>query len=519
MSVFADINPLLPKLAMLMASKKQLLEVAILVAIFIASQYQCTRNLIVSLGRRIQGIHYLVSGPELIDRAYNKALGKTFVVSTPSNDHLLITSPNLIRELIDAPLQQMSLHAVAKEMLQPKYTMYGFEWQDQRGIEGTGFVRALRSLLTSHLPKFQPDLERIVKSSLETGLSDVQPDGFAHVRIFPFMKTLITRVNCFIFFGEELSQNTEFTSAALEFPQTVVFTAELLRITPEFMRPMIASIATGRHKAAKTLYRYLVPIVKERLAVRGLQSKEMTPTDCMQWLIDTSPRKNPWTPARMVGEIMAVWFGSVHQLAMTSTYAIQDLCLHPEYVEPLRIEVRDCFHVNDSPRDVERLPLLDSFIKESVRSSNSDAITCRRKALLSYTFQDGSSIKKGDWACIPQRAMMQDGTRYRDPQTFDGFRFAHDNAQHQQHKQSTEIPGQKESKFTDATLDWPIWGLGNAACPGRFYASLVTKLILIRILEDWECKILDPEAPRSMTWRSSIVPRSSTIIMFRKKDL
>lgn len=115
------------------------------------------------------------------------------------------------------------------------------------------------------------------------------------------MKTLITRVNCFIFFGEELcmiffdffiidkkricgltkhmriAQNTEFTSAALEFPQTVVFTAELLRITPEFMRPMIASIATDQHKVAKTLYRYLVPIVKERLAVRGLQSKEMTP--------------------------------------------------------------------------------------------------------------------------------------------------------------------------------------------------------------------------------------------------
>ncbi|KKO98194.1 cycloheximide-inducible-1 [Trichoderma harzianum] len=471
MPVFADIDHLLPKLAMLMASKKQLSEVVILVAILIVLQYQWIRN----------------------------ALGKTFVVSTPSNDHLLITSPNLIRELIDAPLQQMSLHAVAKEILQPKYTMYGFEWQDQRGIEGTGFVRALRGLLTSRLPKFQPDLERIVKRSLETGLRDVQPDSFAHVRIFPFMKTLITRVNCFIFFGEELSQNTEFTSAALEFPQAVVFTAELLRITPEFMRPLIASIATNRHKAAKTLYRYLVPIVEERLAVRGLQSKEMTPTDCMQWLIDTSPRKNPWTSARMVGEIMAVWFGSVHQLAMTSTYAIQDLCLHPE--------------------DVERLPLLDSFIKESVRSSNSDAITCRRKALVSYTFQDGSSIKKGDWACIPQRAMMQNGTRYRDPQTFDGFRFAHDNAQHQQHEQSTELPGQKESKFTDATPEWPIWGLGNAACPGRFYASLVTKLILIRILEDWECKILEPEAPRSMTWRSSIVPRSSTIIMFRKKHL
>ncbi|KAL7907120.1 cytochrome P450 [Trichoderma velutinum] len=517
MSVFANIG--LSKLTMLMACKRQLLEVIIIFAILIVAQFQWTKKLIVSLFRRIRGLHYLVSGPELIDRAYSKALGKTFIVSTPSNNHLLITCPNLIRELIDAPLQQMSLHAVAKEILQPKYTMYGFEWQDQRGIEGTGFVRALRSLLTSQLPKFQPDLERIVKSSLEAELRDIQLDGFAHVRIFPFMKTLITRVNCFIFFGEELSQNLEFTSAALEFPQTVVFTAELLRIAPEFMRAMIASIATNRHKAAKTLYRYLVPIVEQRLAVRGLQSIEITPTDCMQWLIDTSPRKNPWTPARMVGEIMAVWFGSVHQLAMTSTYAIQDLCLHPEYVEPLRVEIRDCFHVKDSPRDVERLPLLDSFIKESVRNSNSDAVTCRRKALVSCTFEDGSSINKGDWACIPQRAMMQDSTRYRDPQTFDGFRFAHDNAQHQQHRQSTSMPGQKQSKFTDATLDWPIWGLGNASCPGRFYASLVTKLILIRILEDWECKIIDPEAPRSMTWRSSIVPRSSTIIMFRKRHL
>ncbi|KAK4063192.1 hypothetical protein Trihar35433_8987 [Trichoderma harzianum] len=467
-----------------------------------------------------------------------QAQGKPFKVSTPSNDHLCITSTSLIKELINAPSQHLSLHAVAKEVydamrntrrliyltkkqiLQPNYTMCGFEVQDHRGIEGTGYVRALRSLLTSHLPKFQPHLEGIVKNALLTGLRDVQSDGFAHVKIFPLMKILVTRVNCFIFFGEELSQNTEFTSAALDFPQDVAFAAELLRITPEFMRPLVASIATNRHKAATTIYRYLVPIIEQRLAIRGLQSTEATPMDCMQWLIDNSPRKNPWTPAKMVGEIMAVWFGSVHQLAMTSTYAIQDLCLHPEYVEPLRIEIRDYFHLSNSPRDVERLPLLDSFIKESVRNSNFDAITCRRKALVPYTFQDGSSLNTGDWACIPQRAMMQDSTRYRDPQAFDGFRFAYDNAQHQQHiKQSTEIPGQKESKFTDATLDWPIWGLGNAACPGRFYASLVTKLILIRILEDWECKILEPEAPRSMTWRSSIVPRSSTIIMFRKKHL
>jgi len=133
------------------------------------------------------------------------------------------------------------------------------------------------------------------------------------------------------------ARNTEFTDAALEFPQAVIFAAEFLRITPGFLRPFVASAATSRHKAAKTLHRYLVPIVEQRLAVRGvpgaevpvccprflvlqpvLRLTEQSQTDCIQWLIDTSPRKNPWTASRMVGEIMAVWFGSVHQLAMVS---------------------------------------------------------------------------------------------------------------------------------------------------------------------------------------------------------
>lgn len=63
------------------------------------------------------------------------------------------------------------------QLLQPKFTMHGFEWQDQRGVEGTGFVRALRSLLTSHLQDFQPDLERLVKDTLEIEFSDIQSDG------------------------------------------------------------------------------------------------------------------------------------------------------------------------------------------------------------------------------------------------------------------------------------------------------------------------------------------------------
>ena len=57
------------------------------------------------------------------------------------------------------------------KMLQPKYTMHGFEWKEQRGIEGTGFVRTLRSLLTAHLPSVYPSLSKTIAESIESEIS------------------------------------------------------------------------------------------------------------------------------------------------------------------------------------------------------------------------------------------------------------------------------------------------------------------------------------------------------------
>lgn len=49
----------------------------------------------------------------------------------------------------------------------------------------------------------------------------------------------------------------------------------------------------------------------------------------------------------------------------TITFAIHDLCLHPEYVEPLRKELQESYE--EFEHTGKGLPLLDSFIKESAR--------------------------------------------------------------------------------------------------------------------------------------------------------
>jgi hypothetical protein len=44
--------------------------------------------------------------------------------------------------------------------------MHGFEWKNQRGVEGVGFVRALRTLLTSNLPNIIPNLKSAIQVQL-----------------------------------------------------------------------------------------------------------------------------------------------------------------------------------------------------------------------------------------------------------------------------------------------------------------------------------------------------------------
>lgn len=55
-------------------------------------------------------------------------------------------------------------------MFQPQYTMHGFNWVDRRGADGVGFVRALRLLLTNHLPILLPDMRAIIAQEIEKSL-------------------------------------------------------------------------------------------------------------------------------------------------------------------------------------------------------------------------------------------------------------------------------------------------------------------------------------------------------------
>lgn len=54
--------------------------------------------------------------------------------------------------------------------------MHGFEWSDVRGVEGTGFVRALRTILTSQLSTLLPELDEVITEHIHSKILEHQID-------------------------------------------------------------------------------------------------------------------------------------------------------------------------------------------------------------------------------------------------------------------------------------------------------------------------------------------------------
>ncbi|KAL9105337.1 MAG: hypothetical protein Q9187_008728, partial [Circinaria calcarea] len=65
---------------------------------------------------------------------------------------------------------------------------------------------------------------------------------------------------------------------------------------------------------------------------------------------------------------------------------------------------------------IARLPVLDSFIKESVRINPLDKVAIRRKALKPYTFSNGGPhVALGQIACVPAWDIMHNDAKYSNP--------------------------------------------------------------------------------------------------------
>jgi hypothetical protein len=288
----------------------------------------------------------------------------------------------------------------------------------------------------------------------------------------------------------------------------------------------------------------------------------------VQWIIDTVPKDADWSSRRITYEIIAIWFGSVHALSsvcarqvyspifaaklylQTITYALYDLCVHPEYVGPIREEMERLVTSQNSQNAGKEMPLLDSFLKESTRLTPLEA---SRTSFSSFRwhatyFNSGRSTTSTEglyifrWHTSKERPLdMRSHKGYTawrglfpGPKQLQRIPFSECGQTPQWLYESD--PARRALQASGHFTELPL--LGHWKCclvglrsrisvtthwyiyhsPGRFYASLASKLVLTHIVRNYEVALVDKNAKRSIVWRSYILPSSKTLVTFTPRD-
>lgn len=113
----------------------------------------------------------------------------------------------------------------------------------------------------------------------------------------------------------------------------------------------------------------------------------------------------------------------------------------------------------------------------------------QRKAREAVTLSNGIHVPKGTHFAFALGPVTRDPSRFPDPEKFDGLRYYK--------RRVAENLSSTSSKYlaTTPSEEHLIFGHGQQACPGRFFAINEVKLIMVFFLVNYEMR--QPERQRS----------------------
>nr|A0A1B4XBJ9.1 RecName: Full=Cytochrome P450 monooxygenase sdnB; AltName: Full=Sordarin/hypoxysordarin biosynthesis cluster protein B [Sordaria araneosa]BAV32146.1 cytochrome P450 monooxygenase [Sordaria araneosa] len=350
-----------------------------------------------------------------------------------------------------------------------------------------------------------------------------QVDDWTAVDIQKIIQMILARMVGKMIVGKEACRSPEWLDLAEHFTEDFVGASIIMRMLPKWTHPLVTNLLPQRWRMRRRLrdaVNITNPCVTRHREAREKRAKgiEVDYEDNMVgWMLDNAPDKQ-YVLDHLPILILIILVPAAHTTAMGISNLLFHLCEYPEWGAKLLKEIND---VNNEFGPIgERLPakdwvtkldLLDSFFNESQRLSQPLSITPNRYAVEDFTFKDGLHIPKGallGWVSIHNQI---DPKIAPDPDTFDPLRSyrkrqvsAEENAKH--------LAGQP-------SLENLTFGYGSQACPGRNIAITVLKMILSRILRDYEFKFGDGQArPQNIYLLEFIIPDPKAKLMVRKRE-
>lgn len=197
---------------------------------------------------------------------------------------------------------------------------------------------------------------------------------------------------------------------------------------------------------------------------------------------------------------------------MQFMHVLFDLAAHPDYLDELRKEIRNTYSEDGGWKksSYSKLRKMDSLLRECQRFSPPSVLSMHRIMEESHTLSDQTKLPKGAHVCMATHAIQNDAQVNADPKTFDPMR-----SYRLRQKQGEAHMDQ----FATTERNMLNFGYGKLACPGRYFASLAIKVLLTKLIMDYDFKLLPQQTrPANMSAFEFVFPDREAELLVRRRE-
>ncbi|KAI0721405.1 cytochrome P450 [Cerioporus squamosus] len=400
-------------------------------------------------------VNFMCRTDAVLEEGYKKYPRGAFKVALLDAWVVFVSSQEAGEDVGRRPESELSVHQSTKELFQTAYTV-GREVNND-----SWHVEIIRS-------KFARDL-----SSIDLDLVDELP-----LAVGEYFEADEGAFNGNI--KAASGRSPEYSALVIRSSDTIMRDAFLIKLFPDFLKPMVAHLATTTRSDMLTAAAHIEKIYRRRKEQSKTDAQEnVQPNDVIQWLIDGAPSRA--SDKDIIHRVLATHITAIHTSSTVITQALSDLASYPEHAEVVCAEVEAVVAADGWTKTaIDKMRKLDSFLKESQRCNCVVPFISLRKAMDDLTLADGTFLPKGTLVAAVASPIHHDDTIYPDPDTFDPFRFS----------RAFDVGGPNATqRFTHTSGKWLTFGYGRHACPGRFFAADMVKAVVAHMLLNYGIKV------------------------------
>ncbi|KAH9975542.1 cytochrome P450 [Lactifluus volemus] len=454
----------------------------------------------------ISAVQFNFDGFRMLKEGYEKTRPGLFKIASFRRWMILVAGSELIEDVRKAPDNVLSMLELSLETLQLEYTLKLLNMDDLYQTD------VIRSKLTRNISGILEE----VRDELVTALEEViqtRDDEWIKVPIVETMQRVICAVSNRVFVGLPLCRNRDYQTLNLTFAVNAVKSAAIIGMFPKPLKPIVSRILSNLPSQIRQAIEFIRPMVEERFAKMEEFGEDWDnkPNDMLMWLMSEAKGVERSLDG-LARRLLLVNLAAIHTTSLTFTQVFYRVLANPECVNSLREEVEAVVAEEGwTKAGLDKLHMIDSFIRESQRVDGLTFLTMLRLALRPFTFSNGVTIPAGTLVALPASAVHRDEELYPNPEEFDGFRFS-------KLRESDGDSVTSRHQVVSTSTEHLAFGLGRHTCPGRVFAANMIKALLAHMVVTYDMKFEEgTEAPADRCIFGMRIP-GNTNVMFRHRQ-